>query len=44
MAAKMADYRRSASGRMRLLFEPRIRGTSAVKDLEYRVKIILGIA
>ena len=44
MAKKMAEYRESVSGRMRLLFEPQIHGSNAVKDLEYRIKVILGIA
>lgn len=44
MAKKMAEYRESVSGRMRLLFEPHIHGSNAVKDLEYRIKVLLGIA
>lgn len=44
MAKKMAEYRESVSGRMRLLFEPHIHGSTAVKDLEYRIKVLLGIA
>ena len=44
MAKKMAEYRESVSGRMRLLFEPQIHGSTVVKDLEYRIKVLLGIA
>lgn len=44
MVKKMAEYRESVSGRMRLLFEPHIHGSTAVKDLEYRIKVLLGIA
>ena len=44
MVKKMAEYRESVSGRMRLLFEPHIHGSTAVKDLEYRIKVLLRIA
>ena len=44
IAKKMAAYRDSATGKLKLLFEPRVHGSTAVKDLEYRIKILLGIA
>ena len=44
MAKKMAEYKKTVSGRLKLLFEPHIHGSSVVKDLEYRIKVIMGIA